>query len=344
MRLLSGDPACDPSFHGGDKKRNGDDMNIFITGASGFVGGAATRHLVAAGHTVSAMSRSESADAKIAALGATPVRCDLDTITAEHLAGADAVIHAAAFVEDWGPRDAWYKGNVVGTQNVLATARDAGVNRFVHIGTEAAIVYGQDVIDADETAPLAPQSPYPYCATKAQAELAVRAANSPGFETIILRPRFIWGPGDTTLLPVIEEMAASGGWRWIDGGKAVTSTTHIDNLVHAIDLALINGTPGEPYFILDDGNIGMKDMITGMAASKGLMLPDKSIPGWVAATIAALSEMAWRLLPLKGKPPLTAHAAMVMARDCTLIDAKARRELGYVPVISRADGMAALQA
>lgn len=319
-------------------------MNIFITGASGFVGGAATRHLVAAGHKVSAMSRSEKSDDAIAALGAMPVRCDLDTIASEHLAKTDAVIHCAAFVEDWGPRDAWYKGNVIGTQNVLNAARAAGVKRFVHIGTEAAIVYGQDVIDADESTPLAPQSPYPYCATKAQAEAKVRAASAPEFETIVLRPRFIWGPGDTTLLPLIEAMAASGKWMWIDGGKALTSTTHINNLVAALDLALTRGTPGEPYFILDDGNVTMHEMISGMAASKGLTLPDKSIPGWAAGAMAALSEAAWRLFALKGKPPLTCHAAMVMARDCTLVDAKAKADLGYVPVISRAEGIAALKA
>lgn len=318
--------------------------HIFITGASGFVGGAATRHFVAAGHKVSAMSRSESSDAKIAALGATPVRCDLDSIAAAHLSGVDAVVHSAAFVEDWGPEDAWYQGNVVGTRNVLAAAQSGGVKRFVHIGTEAAIVHGQDVHDADETYPLAPQSPYPYCATKAQAEALVRAANTPGFETIVLRPRFIWGPGDTTLLPVIEAMAASGGWKWIDGGKAMTSTTHIANLVHAIDLALTKGTPAEPYFILDDGNVPIRTMINGMAASKGLTLPDASIPGWLAATIASISEATWRLFGLKGKPPLTRHAAMVMARDCTLVDAKARAELGYAPVIGRAEGLEALKA
>jgi len=318
--------------------------HVFVTGASGFVGGAATKHLIAAGHTVSAMSRSEKSDAKIAALGATPVRCDLESIAAEHLAGADAVVHAAAFVEDWGPRDAWYQGNVVGTGNVLAAAKAAGIRRFVHIGTEAAIVYGQDVHDADETVPLAPQSPYPYCATKAQAEALVRAANAPGFETIVLRPRFIWGPGDTTLLPTIEAMAASDGWRWIDGGHALTSTTHIDNLTLAIDRALTAGTPGDAYFILDDGNVTMRAMITGMAASKGLTLPDKSIPGWLASTVASASEFAWRSFNLKGKPPLTRHAAMVMARDCTLIDAKARAELGYAPVIDRAAGLEALKA
>lgn len=318
-------------------------MHIFVTGASGFVGGAATRALVDAGHSVSAMSRSERSDAAITALGAKPVRCDLERLTADHMKGCKAVIHAAAFVEAWGPRDAWYKFNVLGTENVLNAAKAAGVKRFVHIGTEAALVYGQDVHNADEEYPLSPNSPYPYCATKAQAELLVRAANdTENFQTIVLRPRFIWGPGDTTLLPTIEAMARSGKWIWVANGAAITSTTHIDNLVHAITLALTKGRGGEAYFILDDGTVSMKEIITGMAASKGLTLPDKSIPAWVADLAGVAIEAIWRTFSLKGDPPLTSHAAMVMSRDCTLNDAKARLELGYMPKITVRDGLAAL--
>ncbi|MGQ7830226.1 NAD-dependent epimerase/dehydratase family protein [Altererythrobacter sp. Z27] len=317
-------------------------MNIFITGASGFVGGAATRHLTAQGHLVRAMSRSEKSDAAIRTAGGEPVRCDLENVTAEHLAGCDAVIHSAAYVEAWGPEDAWYRFNVLGTHVLLEAARAAGIKRFIHIGTEAAIVYGQDIRGADESYPLCPNSPFPYCATKAQAEAAVRAANAPPFETIVLRPRFIWGPGDTTLLPTIEAMAKAGNWTWIGGGKAVTSTTHIANLVHAIELALTKGMPGEAYFILDDGEVSMREMVSGMAAAKGFSLPDRSIPGWIARLLGAASEGIWRTFGLKGEPPLTSHAAMVMSCDCTLKGDKARAELGYAPVVSREAGLAAL--
>jgi nucleoside-diphosphate-sugar epimerase len=270
------------------------------------------------------------------------VRCDLESIAAEHLSGVDMVIHSAAFVEAWGPKDAWYKGNVLGTQAMLDAARGAGVKRFIHIGTEAGIVHGQHVEGADENYPLAPNSPYPYCGTKAQAEMRVRAANAVDFTTIVLRPRFIWGPGDTTLLPIIEKMAADGKWTWIDGGKAMTSTTHIDNLVHAIDLALTKGEGGEAYFIIDEGDCSMRAIIGGLAASKGLALGDKSIPGWLADMAGGLCEGIWRLFGLKGEPPITRHAAMVMSRNCTLKGDKAQAGLGYVPVISRAEGLARL--
>jgi nucleoside-diphosphate-sugar epimerase len=317
-------------------------MRIFITGASGFVGGAATSALIGAGHEVLAMSRSARSDIGIRELGAVPVRCDLETITSDHISDCQTVIHCAAYVEAWGPKDAWYKANVAGTRTMLDVALAAGVSRFIHIGTEAAICHGQDLHDADETVPLAPDSPYPYCATKAQAEQLVREANRDGFTTIILRPRFIWGPGDTTLLPLIEAMAGAGKWMWINHGRSMTSTTHIDNLVHAITLSLTQGVGGSAYFILDDGTIRMKEMITAMAKTRDLTLSDTSIPTWLADLLGRSAEAVWRGLNLKSDPPLTAHAAMVMSRDCTLNGNRAAAELHYQPVISRAEGLAGL--
>ena len=322
-------------------------MNIFVTGASGFVGGAAARRLVAAGHSVTAMSRSERSDAAIRALGAEPVRCSLDDVPAEQLADCEVVIHAAAFVEPWGEPDAWDKANVGGTRRMLLAARRAGTGksmRFIHIGTEAALVLGQDLVDADETYPLAFGSPYPYCRTKALAEQAVIDANDEAgeFTTIVLRPRFIWGPGDQTLLPIILKTAAAGKWAWIDGGRALTSTTYIDNLVDAIALALNGGRPGQAYFILDEGTRSLRAIIDAMATAAGTRLPDKSIPYWLAATVARLCEALWRGMALSGEPPLTRHAAMVMARQCTLRGDKARAELGYTPRVSVARGLQAL--
>ena len=290
------------------------------------------------------MTVDEGAALAVRALGAAPVRCDLENVTAAQLGDVEAVLHCAAFVEQWGPREAWKRFNVDGTACVLAAAQEAGAKRFIHISTESVLWRGQHLRNVDETYPLAPNSPYPYAATKAQAEVLVRAANAPGFETIILRPRFIWGPGDTTLLPALEQMTRAGQWMWVNGGRAITSTTHIDNLVHAIGLALNAGRGGEAYFILDEGVRPMREMITGIAASRDITLPDKSIPGWLADVIGGACELIWRALSLKSEPPLTRFSAMIMSRDCILSDVMARAELGYAPIVSVEDGLRALRA
>jgi nucleoside-diphosphate-sugar epimerase len=75
----------------------------------------------------------------------------------------------------------------------------------------------------------------------------------------------------------------------------------------------------------------------------GVVLPERSIPYWLADTIAAVSEGVWRLFRLSGAPPLTRHAAMGMARDCVLIGTKAKSELGYLPRVTVEEGLTALK-
>ena len=319
-------------------------MKIFVTGASGFVGGAFVKE-AGARHVMAAMSRSEASDAKITTLGAMPVRCDLNTVSAEQLKGCEAVMHCAAYVEEWGPWSAYWRANVEGTKRLLAAAKKAGVKRFVHIGTEAALLKGQDLIDADETYPLALDSPFPYSRTKAHAEQAVRAASDPasGFETIVVRPRFVWGPGDETLLPILKRMSETGRFAWIDGGRHRTSTTYIGNLTYAMELALTKGRSGEAYFVLDDGGpVTFRDFLPMMAQAAGFELTGREVPGWLARGIAFVAEKAWRALPLSGGPPLTRFGANILSRDCILVDAKARTELGYAPPFTREQGLAAL--
>src|SRR5687768_12680329 len=144
-------------------------MVVFVTGGSGFVGGHAIRDLVAAGHTVRALARSERSADAVSRLGAEPVRRDLTEVGAADLAGVDAVVHAAAFVEEYGTREQFWSINVDGTQRLLDAARDADVKRFVHIGTEAALFDGHDLVDIDETHPYPERQKFLYSETKAEA-------------------------------------------------------------------------------------------------------------------------------------------------------------------------------
>ncbi|MFL5908969.1 MAG: NAD-dependent epimerase/dehydratase family protein, partial [Gaiellaceae bacterium] len=167
----------------------------FVTGGSGFVGGALVRRLVRDGWTVRGLARSDASATAVRDAGAEPVRGDVSDLDALRTGarGAEVVFHAAAKVEDWGPAEEYERVTVQGTRNALAAARDAGVRRFVHVGTEAALMAGKPLVNVDETAPLRPDSPAPYPWSKAKAEQAVRDANGDGFETVVVRPRFVWG-------------------------------------------------------------------------------------------------------------------------------------------------------
>jgi nucleoside-diphosphate-sugar epimerase len=318
-------------------------MHIFVTGASGFVGGAITAAL-SVEHDVSCMSRTQSSDDVILAAGGRPLRCVLGAVPKDLLSGCDVVVHAAAFVGDWGSRDDYWQANVVGTEQLLKAAKAAGVKRFIHIGTEAALWYGQHMVDIDETSPYARDSPYLYAQTKAEAEILVLEANSAveNFTTLALRPRMIWGPGDQTILPAIQNMVESGKFVWINHGKALTSTTHIRNLVSAVELALDNGRGGEPYFITDGESSTLKHFLTQLLATVAVTPPEKSLPRAAVYPAAVILEGFWRLIGITSAPPLTRHAVGLMACDCTLIIDKATRELGYRPKITVEQGMAEL--
>jgi nucleoside-diphosphate-sugar epimerase len=313
-------------------------MRIFVTGASGFIGGHLTEAL-SGRHEVLALARSEKSAAQVARFGATPVRGELGAVRPDDLRGVDAVVHAAAFVEEWGTRAQFWQANVDGTTQLLEAAQQAGVRRFVHVGTEAALFDGRDLVGIDETHPYPARQRYLYSETKAEAERRVLAANGPAFTAVSVRPRFVWGPRDTSVLPAVLRMAKAKSFAWIDGGRQRTSTTHVANLVHALELALEKGRGGEAYFVADDGERTIHDFLTALAATQGTDLGDKRVPSAVARPAARAIEGVWRLLRIAKAPPMTRFAVDMMSSTVTVRTAKARSHLGYAPVISVEEGM-----
>jgi len=316
----------------------------FVTGGSGFVGGALIERLRREGWEVRALARSDRAAERVRALGAEPVTGDLDD--PDSLRGGaercEVAFHAAAKVEDWGDPADYERLNVRGTQNVIEACRAAGVRRLVHVGTEAALMAGEPLVNVDETAPLRPDSRALYSSSKAKAEQLVRAANGDGLETVVVRPRFVWGRGDTTLLPALTEMVRSGRFRWIGGGRQLTSTTHIDNTVEGLWLAATRAPAGGVYFVTDGEPVVFRDFLTAMLGTQGVEIPDKSVPPRVAAAAAATAERLWRLRRRDDNPPLTRFAVWASSQECTIDISRAERELGYRPVTSREEGFAEL--
>ncbi len=315
-------------------------MRVFVTGGSGFIGGHILEGL-AGEHELLAMARSASSAAAVQRWGATPVPCSLDDVSAEHLAGCDVVVHAAASVEDWGPDEVYERTNIQGTARVLAAAKAAGVRRFVQISTNAVVFDGGPMLDVDETRPIPQRSPFAYARTKAAAERLVLEAAGPGFSTVALRPCFVWGPRDATLLPTLRRVVQDGGFAWLDGGRARVSTTHVSNLVEAVRLA-VNSEVGGALFIADEGDLTIQDFFRGLADTAGLSLPDRSAPGGVARALAGALDWTWKALGRQSPPPLTPMAASVSSQDMTVRTDRAQRTLGWRPVVGRSEGLAAL--
>ena len=318
---------------------------VFVTGGSGFIGGRLIERLRADGHDVRALARSSTAAERVRSLGAEPVEGDLADAAAMSAGaqGAELAFHAAATLGDWGRREDFERGNVQGTSNVLRACAEAGVRRFVHVGTEAALMAGAPLVNIDETAPLRPDSKALYSATKARAEQAVIAANRDDFETVVVRPRFVWGKGDTSLLPVITQMARSGRLAWIGGGRQRTSTTHVENTVEGLVLGATRGRPGNVYFVTDGEPVVFREFLSEMLATQGVEPPAREIPAAAAHALSSGGEAAWHLLPLPGRPPLTRFTYWVSSQECTIRIDKARDQLSYAPVKSIPDGLAEMR-
>ncbi|MBO6938881.1 MAG: NAD-dependent epimerase/dehydratase family protein [Deltaproteobacteria bacterium] len=319
-------------------------MRVYVTGGSGFIGQHLLRALADAGHSARAMARSDRSAETVSALGAEPSRCDLETVSAADLEECDAVVHAAAYVEPYGPRERFEAINIGGTQRMLDAAREAGCGRFVHVGTEAVLFCGPPLEDVDETHPYPTEHRFLYSETKAEAERRVLAANAEGFATLSIRPRFVWGPGDTTVLPQILEAANAGAWLWMAKGRSRTSTTHVTNLIDALLIAIERGPGGEAYFVADAGTRTMREFVEALAATRGVTLRDVSVPGWVGRGLASGVERVWHLLRRTKQPPITRLGAAMMSTTVTVRTDKARRLLGWEPSVSVEQGMAELAA
>jgi len=313
---------------------------VFVTGGSGFIGGALVRRLVRDGNVVRGLARSDRAAAAVEEAGGEPVRGDLGDPAAMRAGaeGCELAFHAAAAVTQWGRWEEFVHANVDGTRHVLRACADAGVKRLVHVGTEAALLAGQPLVNADERAELRPDSKAPYAATKAMAELTVRSFDE--IQTVVVRPRFVWGPGDTTLLPGLIESIRRGRFSWVGGGRHRTSTTHVDNVVHGLLLGAEHGRDGDAYFVTDGEPVVFRDFVTRLLRTQGVEPPARSTPKAVARATAPLVERAWRALRLEGEPPVTRFAVWVSSQECTIDISKARAELGYEPVMGIEQGLA----
>ena len=164
-----------------------------------------------------------------------------------------------------------------------------------------------------------------------------------GIETVVIRPRLVWGVGDTTILPGVRQAAESGRWAWIGGGGHRTSTTHVDNVVEGLWLGATRAQPGTVYFVTDGEPVVFREFFERLLATQGVELGDRRLPAPLAGALAAAGETAWRLLPLPGQPPVTRLAFWLASQECTIDIGRARSELGYAPIRTIDEGMEELR-
>ena len=326
-------------------------LKVLVTGGAGFLGQALCRALQAQGHEVTSFQRSLSP--ALEAMGVRQVRGDLADAGAVHaaLAGQDAVFHNAAKAGAWGSHESYFAANVTGTRNVLAAMRAHGIGRLVYTSTPSVTHSGRSAVEGgnEQNTPYGEHFKAPYPATKLIAEKEVLAANDASLATVALRPRLIWGPGDTQLLPRLVERAKAGRLRFVAGGHNRMDTTYIDNAVQAhLDAfaALAPGAAcaGRAYFISNGEPREVRRIVNDLLAAAGQPPVDKTISYGVAYAAGAVLELAWRTLRLRGEPPMTRFVAEQLSTPHWYDISAAARDFGYVPRVAMDEGLARLAA
>ena len=336
----------------------GNSSPVLVTGGTGFLGRRLVERLLAAGRPVTVLAR--RTDPALAARGVRFITAALDdsaAVTAA-CAGHGTVFHTAAKVGVWGRYDDFFRTNVLGTRALLAGCQAHGVARLVYTSTPSVVYHGQNLANADESLPLTTACPSPYPLTKAIAEREVLAANATTLRTIALRPHLIWGVGDPHLVPRVLARARAGRLRIVGDGQNKVDLVHVENAVDAHLLAerALSGAQfstlnaqlpaacGRPYFITNGEPVLLWAWINDLLRALGEPPLTRRLSLSTASALGAVCETLWRLLPVNTEPPMTRFIAAELAKDHWFNLAAARRDLGYEPRVTMAEGTAALVA
>lgn len=315
--------------------------SVLVTGGTGFLGRRLVERLLAQGRAVVVLARRPASDLEQRGVRFVCASLDDAASVPAACAGVETVFHVAAKVGVWGRYDDFFRTNVLGTRALLEGCRAHGVKSFIYTSTPSVIYNGFDLADADENYPLTDDCPSPYPLTKAIAEREVLEANSDALRTVALRPHLIWGVGDPHLVPRVIERARAGRLRIVGGGKNRVDMVHVENVVDAqllAEKALDGCAPGKAYFITNDEPTLLWNWINQLLSAVGERPIEKRLSLRSASAVGALCEALWRILPLKGEPPMTRFVAAELAKDHWFNIKAAKRDLGYHPRISMAEG------
>jgi nucleoside-diphosphate-sugar epimerase len=308
-------------------------VKVFVTGGTGFIGGEVARQLRARGDDVACLVRNPDKGKTVAALGCELVAGDLSDREAIRagMEGCDAVIHAAAMYEVGIPKSqhpAMRDANVVGTENVLGAARDAGIDKIVYVSTVGAFgnTHGR-VVDESYEHPGKEFTSY-YEETKWEAHKVAQRMMADGLPCTIVQPGGVYGPGDTSQVADLLEQFLDGKLPLLPFPELGICMTHVEDIAGGVLLALDKGRTGEDY-VISGPVTTMREAIEVVAGISGRKAPKHAMPTALMKAMTPIGPLVGKLM---GQPPNLRE--LISSADGVTFWAgheKATRELGYVP-------------
>jgi dihydroflavonol-4-reductase len=314
----------------------GEPNDVLVTGATGATGSCLAIELARQGHRVRAFVRSPARAEQLVEAGITIVEGDIRDADAvsNAAAGVQLIYHTAAVFRSAGHPDSYYRDvNAGGVENVIAAARQHGVARTVHCSTVGVHGHVHD-FPGDEESPFNPGDIYQE--TKLEGEQIARAAFDSDVPGVVVRPAGIYGPGDLRFLKLFRTIHRKR-FAMFGSGETLYHFTYIYDLVNGIILCgehpdAVGGT----YILGGNGYATLNETVRLAAAAVGVSAPRNHFPIWPLMTAAVLCQAV--CVPFRVEPPLHKRRVEFFIKNRAFSCEKAKRELGYSPEISLAEG------
>jgi len=317
-------------------------MKTLVTGATGFLGGALTRRLHHMGWDVTALGRNPAKLNQLEDDGIRIVRTDIskkDQVTASFSA-FDLVFHCAALPSPWGGFEKFYQANVIGTRNIVQACLENNVKRLVYISTPSIYFDYDSHIGVKENDPL-PEPISHYAHTKRLAEEEIDKGFAQGLAVVSIRPRAIFGEGDTVIFPRLLSRLKTGRLPILGDGENIVDLTYVQNVVDALLLCAESptNTLGKTYNISNGEPVKIWELVNRICDELGFSHPRLKISRNAAYYVGGAFEFLYSLIPYSPEPPLTRMSVSMLANNTTLDISAAKKELGYQPRVSVEEGV-----
>lgn len=310
-------------------------MKILVTGATGFVGGYILKYLRdnIPGAELTGTGRNRQKADQLSAHGFNIVRGDISDpdFVKSSFKDISHVVHCAARASMWGKYDEFYRDNVLTTVSLLNNL--PGLERFVFISTANVYFNAKDRLNVKEDDPLPSKYLSFYPLTKLEAETKV--LENKNIHSIVLRPRGVIGPGDTTAFPRLMDAFKEKKIRITGSGENVIDLTSVRNLAYASLLALNSGeqTRGQVYNITDGSTHKFWSLLKDTAMKLGYNTDVPRMNYWLLYGFARMAELTAKISN-RGEPLIQRYGVNLLKTSFTLNINKAIDQLAYSPVIS----------
>ncbi|MBA3661015.1 MAG: NAD-dependent epimerase/dehydratase family protein [Gammaproteobacteria bacterium] len=318
-------------------------MKVLVTGATGFLGKALSFRLQKMGYEVTVLGRNLEICRQLEGSIFRVLKSDLtnNNQIINACENQNYVFHCGALSSPWGKYQDFYSANVIGTQNVVQGCMAHNINRLIHVSTPSIYFDFTDKCNISERDVLPLKSVNAYAKTKLLAENEIDLAYQQGLSVMTIRPRGLFGPGDTAILPRLIKAHASMSLPLFKKGKVLVDMTYVDNVVEALILCMNapNEAIGKKFNITNDEPMYIIELLEKLFMRLGIKLKTKFVNYQIANLVAGMLEHFYQLFYSNKEPPFTRYTLGLLAKDQTLNITAAKNILGYKPQVSIEEGL-----